>query len=226
MSVLKEKNPAPKAVKKKIDSSATPSSRKTSDNKALTKMLKSLHFDESKMSTGVKEISPPSGADEIMVRSQSQQIRESSPLFTKNQIENLMKMTLPNGEFFIELDSDHTFEFIGGCEKIRREGGSIDDLISMTQVEMDNYTGKKKHYSYNLIIGRPWFEDEKKNYDEEIKRLKNNVIKRKGIFKCPLCIKEGRDPNNTETDVFSTRSGDEALTVFNTCLTCGKKWRF
>lgn len=225
MSVLKEKNPAPKAGKKKKDSSATTPLRKTSDNKALTKMLKSLHFDESKMSFGVKEVSPPYGGNE-MIRSQSQQVRETSPLFTKEQIENLMKITLPNGDFFITLDSDHTFEFIGGCEKIRREGGSIDDLISITQVEIDNYTGKKKYYSYNLIVGRPWFEDEKKNYDEEIKRLKNNVIKRKGVFKCPLCIKEGRDPNNTETDVFSTRSGDEPLTVFNTCLTCGKKWRF
>jgi DNA-directed RNA polymerase subunit M/transcription elongation factor TFIIS len=227
MSTLKEgKRPAPKAAKSKKKEVLTPT-RKSSDNKSLSVLLKSLTFEESKTSTGVKEISPPSGGEEPMnFRSQSQQLKDISPLFNAEQLEKLLKITLPNDSFFINLDSDRTFEFIGGCEKVRREGGSIDDLISMTQLEMDNYTGSKKKYVYDLISNKLWFAEEKKNYEDEVKRLKNNVVTRKGVFKCPLCIKEGRDPNNTETDVFSTRSGDEPLTVFNSCNTCGKKWRF
>lgn len=140
-------------------------------------------------------------------------------LFTSQQIDAILDLTLKNGKPFITLESEYTYEFIGGCEKFKREGDDISELIVITQDQLNQG-------NYNYVNNAPWFEKERKIYQEELKRAKTKVVVKKGIFKCPNCVREKREPNNTETDIYSTRSGDEPLTVHNRCNTCGYSWKF
>lgn len=146
--------------------------------------------------------------------------KDGELLFTKQQIEDLLNMKYPNGNFFIDMD-EVSYEFIGGCAKYRRDGGSIDDLISDTQSSMDEEVSNKK-YVYNPIKDKPWFEKERKAHAEEIKRLTTTNTISKGIYKCTRCIKNKEEiVNNTTTEIRQNRAGDEALSIQTTCLACG-----
>ena len=198
MSSLKEKNPAPMATKEKIGSST----RKKLEQKKLISMLEDIPFENIKNE------------------------KSGDKLFTFSQIEKLLNLTYPSGNFFINFD-EVSYEFIGGCEKYRRSDGSIDELISNTQQMMNKIREEDPNYMdyvYNPIRDGDWFSKEKEVYSRELERLTTNKIVKKGIYKCPRCTNRGDNPNNTETEIMQTRAGDEILTVQNTCNTCGLSW--
>jgi DNA-directed RNA polymerase subunit M/transcription elongation factor TFIIS len=93
---------------------------------------------------------------------------------------------------------------------------------------MDSFRDKNDYpdmFSYNVIREAFWFSKEKEVYQKELDRLKTNYIVRKGIYKCPRCLNNKQDPNNTESEIRQTSSGDEILTIQNTCGSCGLIWR-
>src|SRR5258706_3446211 len=144
-------------------------------------------------------------------------------LFTEDQIGILLSLTFADSTPFLSLKTDILYEFIGGCEKIKREEGNIDELIQLTQAELLVATLE----TYNVIDKALWFKNERGYYEREIARFKTKIIVKRGIFKCPQCLasKEGRDPTNTNTVEIQTRSGDEPITNFNDCNNCGYRWK-
>lgn len=193
MSSLKEKNLVPhpgKEVGKAV--------RKASDRKKLVSMLEEIPYEN------------------------VQNVSSTDKLFTSSQIERILEMRYRGGKyrFFINLNDQTAYEFIGGCEKYRRNGGSIDDLISMTQDHLDEMKG-----DYNPIRDGEWFSKEREVYKEEIDKLKTTNTSSSGIYNCPRCIKnKEKIVNNTITEVRQTRAGDEALDIRTTCNTCGLSW--
>ena len=81
----------------------------------------------------------------------------------------------------------------------------LSDIPSMTSYEM---------YPEN------WFELKDKLLQREQKILEGNKSRATDQFKCRRCHK--RECTYYE---LQTRSGDEPMTIFITCLNCGKEWR-
>lgn len=172
--------------------------------------------------TGKKSTKKTSDRSELRDMLSNIFLSSKKPLFTKSQIDELLELKLPDEEYFLLMKETRTYEFIGGCEKYSREGKNISDLIDNLKSELDSAA---VDYKYNYMDDAPWYSEEKRAYQEEIKRSKTIVVVKKGIFKCPACIATGRVPDNTDTLEIQTRSSDEALTNINTCNTCGYKWK-
>lgn len=194
MSSLKEKNPIPQP-----GGEVARATRKAPERKKIIAMLEGILYEN------IKNVST------------------TDKLFTTDQIERLLEMRYHGGKsrFFINLDDWVSYEFIGGCEKYRRSGGSIDNLISNTQIQLD----EMKEEEYNPIRDGEWFSKEREIYKEEIDKLTTTNTSSSGIYNCPRCIKnKERIVNNTITEVRQTRAGDEAMDIRTTCNTCGLSW--
>jgi DNA-directed RNA polymerase subunit M/transcription elongation factor TFIIS len=194
---LKERNPAPKSRRNETRIVE----KDPSDEKTMRTLLRGIMF------------TPGKGAE-----AESREER----LFTDENIKNLLELKLPNGSDFFDFKSELAYEFIGGCEKTRRDGGSITLLIEDTRRELEDANNT---YRYSYIDRAPWYGKEEIAYQEEIKRLKIKIAVKKGIFPCPVCQGAGRGAFNTNTVEIQVRSGDEPPSNFNDCNTCGHKWR-
>jgi DNA-directed RNA polymerase subunit M/transcription elongation factor TFIIS len=145
---------------------------------------------------------------------------DGKKIFTEKQIEDLMNIKYPSGNYFINID-EVSYEFIGGCVKYKKDGGDIDELLADTQAGM-NKTTSDKDYSYNPIRDKPWFTNEREAYQKELKRLTTDVSISKGIFNCVRCVKNNEEViNNTISETRQNRSADEALSIQISCLNCG-----
>jgi transcription elongation factor S-II len=63
--------------------------------------------------------------------------------------------------------------------------------------------------------------EEHKIDDLKKQLLENKEVEYKGMFKCGKCKSD-----KTTYYQMQTRSADEPMTTFVTCMNCGKKWRF
>lgn len=143
-------------------------------------------------------------------------------LFTNKEIDALLALSFADNTPFLTMSNkDLLFEFIGGCEKIKRDQESFDDFMQLTRATLTISTGS----TYSIIDNAPWFKSEKNYYEKEIRRLKIQITAKRGIFKCPQCLASNRDPTNTETVEIQTRSADEAITNFNNCNNCSYRWK-
>ncbi len=147
-------------------------------------------------------------------------------LFDDKTATQLSNIRCVDQSFLLSEDyPDFIYEIIGGFDKLRKMnitdfGIAIQFLTSIAEDE--NFALENEDFSF--IFEGPWYSEESKNYKEYINRLKTKIKIKKGIFKCPACKREGRKDNNTESIELQTRSGDEPLSVHNTCNTCGWKW--
>lgn len=190
MSLLADKNPAPKARKSKPKLVE----RKSSETKSLTRLLEGITIKKAE-----------------------------GKLFTEEEVSFALDLAYSDGNPFLRAGTETLYEFIGGCEKYKREAGNVMELLELLQKQLLVTTAN----NFSAVDGAPWFGQEKGYYDKEIKRLKTDIVIKKGIFKCPRCLasKEKNDPTNTETVEIQTRKADEPATNFNSCNTCNYRWK-
>ena len=98
----------------------------------------------------------------------------------------------------------------------------------MTIIENSKYksftTLLQKHNLIELLYMKPW---------QLVPELYNDFIiqetigqeLRRGQYQCNKCIKNKEYPWNTKSHELQTRSSDEPMTIYVTCLTCHAKWK-
>ena len=79
---------------------------------------------------------------------------------------------------------------------------NIDNICNLTRLELNPNIWKRRYDKYNTSI-------ESTNY-----------ISKSNIYTCKSCKK-----NECYIYELQTRSADEPMTIFITCINCGKKWR-
>jgi len=189
------------------------------------------------MSLKNKKVAPPTGTGRSKISTikpntaminflQEVTVQGGNLLFDEETVKSLAGIRCTDGEFLLSLDYPQiVYEIIGGFDKLKKLGIkdfeiTIDFLKSIAQSK--NFSVKNDDISF--IFEAPWYEEESKIHRATIDRLKTKISVKKGIFKCPDCLRNKRDATKTETIEFQTRSGDEPLTNFNTCNNCGWKW--
>lgn len=99
-------------------------------------------------------------------------------------------------------------------------GLSYDQLVTMSPTEMLSEAKREEMQAQaqELVDARrmDWRE---KNQDEINKQC--GIANMEGMFECGRCKSK-----KTHYYQKQTRSADEPMTTFVTCLNCGKKWRF
>ncbi len=107
------------------------------------------------------------------------------------------------------------FEMGGEYEKIAYE--KVGQLLT---VDKD---GRKKISEDMALKRKGWesfaYKDIKNKQDIENDRIVNPPEVKKGIYKCKKCKSE-----KTWSYQLQTRSADEPMTSFITCVDCGKRW--
>lgn len=136
-------------------------------------------------------------------------IEENLPitLITSNEITELTSLTYPNGNPILTLsDRNLFFEIIG----------LIFTLGYKTSLELF----KRATNPYDLTFNSPLMKQahDKQQIDLEILRTKVTVAP--GLAKCPRC--GSKEVSFTEKQ---TRSSDEPMTIFYTCLSCDRHWK-
>jgi DNA-directed RNA polymerase subunit M/transcription elongation factor TFIIS len=124
------------------------------------------------------------------------------------------------------------YEIIGGFNKFFKENnidGVVDyeTVIRFLEIIAADENFSLKDEDITFLFQSPWYDKENKIYQGSLDRLKTKISVKKGVFKCPDCIRNKRTPvNNTESIEFQNRSSDEPLSVMNTCNNCNYKWVF
>ncbi|MAP67240.1 MAG: hypothetical protein CMF80_06035 [Candidatus Marinimicrobia bacterium] len=95
-------------------------------------------------------------------------------------------------------------------EQLKNNSLKVDEFAFMTHQEMDPDNWKE------LI-------EIKKKRDES---KYTNTIKISSDFTCSRCKKNGDPADQCTYYQLQTRSADEPMTTFVTCLNCGKRWKF
>jgi len=185
----------------KVNKKAPTSSKKKSSNNKVFKLLEGISFDKDK---------------------------ETIYLFNYEQLEKLTNIKCTNDDFLLTLDYPQLlYEIIGGFYKCYREKIDFNTVIDFLFIIAKEPDFSLKNEDITILFRSPYFEKEYKIYRQSIDRLKTKISVKKGIFKCPVCVREKRKPDDRrETIEFQNRSSDEPMAIFNTCNNCGHKWIF
>lgn len=145
--------------------------------------------------------------------------KESEPLFTRNQIDDLLRLEFssvdrrPFFETTTRKGKSNIFYFIG----IVQESGyelAYGDLLALTQRE-----GGIKDYDQYFFDSRAMADSRhKSDLFIEISRGKYDIGE--GAFKCSKC-----GSKETVAREVQTRSADEPMTIFVTCVHCNNHWK-
>tara|TARA_Y100000816_G_scaffold159113_1_gene113730 strand:+ start:2749 stop:3273 length:525 start_codon:yes stop_codon:yes gene_type:complete len=95
-------------------------------------------------------------------------------------------------------------------KQIKENKIKIDDFAYMTHQEMDPEQWKD-------LLKKKKIRDDNKY---------KNTMKISSDFTCSRCKKNGEVSDQCTYYQLQTRSADEPMTTFVTCLNCGKRWRF
>jgi len=167
---------------------------------------------------------------------------EKTKLFQdEKQIAKLASIRTKDEKFLLNEEYPHIlYEVIGGFYKLMKEKSKdfdkiIDSLENITKdfdkiIDFLETIVKDENFSIedddiSIIFEAPWFQKEIDSYKTKIDRLKTKISVKKGIVKCPDCIRNNRKPiDNTESVEFQNRSSDEPMALMNSCLNCNYKW--
>jgi DNA-directed RNA polymerase subunit M/transcription elongation factor TFIIS len=144
-------------------------------------------------------------------------------------LEKIVKVPYSNGTYIVSIENAVLlYEIIGFIKKIEEEKEvGYEEILTFLEGITSNET-LNKHNSFDHITWNgPWYKEEQKKYKISINRSKQQITARTGVFKCPVCLENKRDPLLTETVEIQTRSSDEPLTAFNKCNAevCGHTWQ-
>ncbi len=155
-------------------------------------------------------------------------IRDNEFLFEDDDIiKELASIKTVDGDFLLNENYPNLlFEIIGGFAKLNKEKIDFGKAIEYIKVVIKDNNFSLRDEDFTIIFKLPWFLEEQRNYLGTINRMKTKISVKKGIFKCPECIKNKRTPvNDTESVEVMSRSADEPMDVYNTCNNCGYKWK-
>lgn len=149
-------------------------------------------------------------------------------LFTEKDAKYLSSLKF-HGDFFLDIEYNPStlYEIVGSFNKLSMMGKNFQLGFDFLESIKDDESIDKDSNPSEFIFKGPWFEDEKDEYENDIQRLKQKITTKTGIYKCPVCVKNGESiTTNTETVEIQTRSSDEPMSVFNKCNNCDHAWNF
>jgi hypothetical protein len=158
------------------------------------------------------------------------QILSDTKIFTESQIEELVKIKTYKDDYLLNSEyTDILYEIIGGFYKISKENSNnvenFNKIIEYLKLIVNDEDFSVEDDDFVIIFSAPWFEKESIEYKKMIERLKSKITVKKGIMKCPDCIRNNRKPiDNTESIEIKNRGSDEPMSVKSNCLNCNYVW--
>ena len=148
--------------------------------------------------------------------------------FAKNIEKSIFNWTIKNSKKCCESPSwENTFfkesykrKYISIISNIKNEKTQIVDRIHKGVLKTKDIASYPPDV---LFPSGPWAKaiEEQKINDLKKELAKDQEKEYKGMFKCEKC-----KSNKTTFYQMQTRSADEPMTTFVTCMNCGKKWKF
>src|SRR6478609_3811980 len=110
-------------------------------------------------------------------------------------------------------------------QNLARENSSLVELLKNAESEAEGDAVEQN--SIAEILTKP-----SKEWEQELWGLEDSIVAdeetelREGTFDCGNCARRGLYSRNTVHRESQTRSSDESMTIFVSCLTCGKNYKF
>lgn len=139
--------------------------------------------------------------------------KDGESILDKNQIERLMEITLSNGRKFFSIngsnDADNIYMILG-------------DFIKYSFNEVYEALTRKKYDTLEeyIFYESPGMKFSRYKSKIDIEIFKNKIETVPGSFTCGKCQSE-----ETIATEMQTRSADEPMTVFVTCVMCDNHWK-
>lgn len=129
------------------------------------------------------------------------------PGLTSEDIDRLIRIKDKNGKLILDIKNKPTFYWLIGM------------LQSMTVSEMEKHFSSRT-FDESAIWDAPIFKKEQQKEFLDANIYLNRVKSKVGIEECRRCASK-----NVIYAEKQTRSADEGMTVFYSCLNCGKTWK-